>query len=125
MPDAHWGFHTPLSLVFMNKPIDGKWFLVGSGLEYTAKDGELYRVLIGVRTDFASIPRGLRWLIPRIGLHGKAAVLHDYLCEYKVIPRKEADKIFLEAMESLGVGWLKRYTMYRAVAAYTLVSRKK
>jgi len=125
MNASDWGFRSQLVLIFMNAPIDGKWFLLAAPLEYIAKDGEPFHVPVGVKTDFASIPRGLRWLIPRIGRHGKAAVLHDWLCEYKIIPRKEADKIFLEAMESLGVSWIKRRTMYTGVRSYTFVSRKK
>ena len=57
----------------------------------------------------------MRWLIPRVGNHGMASVLHDHLCEYKGVSRKTADKIFLEAMENSGVGWLKRRTMYFGV----------
>jgi hypothetical protein len=120
-----YGFTSKLNTDFLEESIDGKWFVLGEPLYYIAKDGELFRVPAGVCTDFASIPRGLRWLIPRIGKHGKAAVLHDWLCEFKIIPRDQADMIFLEAMVSLGVNRVKRRVMYTAVAGYTKLLRRK
>ncbi|MDP7429979.1 MAG: DUF1353 domain-containing protein [Flavobacteriales bacterium] len=119
------GFKTLLIVRFRVQPQDGKWFVLSAPLVYVSESGTEYVVPVGVNTDFASIPRGLRWLIPRVGKHGKAAVLHDYLCEYGIVPRKKADRIFLEAMKALEVGWLKRRTMYSAVAAYTTLMRKK
>ena len=116
---------TELDVRQRDEPVDGKWFITISVLDYIAKDGEPFRVPIGVNTDFASIPKAFRIIIPRVGRHGKAAVLHDWLCEFKIIPREQADKIFLEAMESLGVGRIKRRTMYTAVAAYTKITRRK
>ncbi len=124
MADIKYGFTSHLVVRQRSNPIDGKWFTVYEPLDYVSKSGETYRVPIGTNTDFASIPRGLRWLIPRVGRHGKAAVLHDWLCEFVIVPRPQADLLFREAMESLGVGWTKRNTMYRAVAAYTAATRK-
>lgn len=76
----------------------------------------------GFPTDFASVPPVFRSFIPRVGVYGKAAVIHDYLCEKVPIPRKEADKIFLEAMEVLEVPRFTRKIMYRAVRAWSTVS---
>lgn len=94
----------------------------------------------GTRTDFASIPRLARPLIPVNGAHRLAAVLHDYLysCAGKVsiyatvggedgditpteinimrdYTRKEADQEFKLAMRLEGVGAVKAAAMYRAV----------
>ena len=69
----------------------------------------------GFYTDFASIPRLCQMLISPVGRHVKAAVIHDYLYQNKKPTRKEADKIFLEAMKVLGVAWWRRWIMYRAV----------
>ena len=68
-------------------------------------------------TDFASVPRPLWWILPRWGRYGNAAVIHDFCYwDQKRIPkRKEADRIFLEAMSILRVGWLTRHVMYLAV----------
>ena len=75
-------------------------------------------VPIGFKTDFASVPR-----IPVIyALVGDRAhypaVIHDYLYSVDAKPnvsRKEADLVFLEAMEARGIGWLYRKMMYWGV----------
>lgn len=92
-------------------------------LIYLSKDSRLHRVPVGFKTDLASIPRLARVLIPINGKHRSAAVLHDFFYELKgkvkgrVVSRAEADNLFLEAMESEGVSYWKRYTMYWAVRA--------
>ncbi len=82
------------------------------------------RVPVGFITDFASIPKAFWSIIPPYGKYTKAAVLHDYIYKYHGFvsgdqfisyTRKEADQIFLKAMEVLGVGRVKRWTMYTAV----------
>ena len=75
----------------------------------------------GFITDFASIPRYLWSILPPVGLYTKAAVVHDYL--YKngftlKYDRKFCDKIFLEAMQVLGVGKEARYSMYCGVRIF-------
>lgn len=45
----------------------------------------------------------------------KAAILHDYLYESKVVSRKEADRLFRMILKEEGVGMLKRWTMWSAV----------
>ena len=93
----------------------------------------------GFCTDFASVPRIFWSVVPPIGLYGKAAVVHDYLCEknhawqvdeqgnwsYYTVSRKEADKIFLDAMKVLGVGKVKRNTMFWGVRFYSIFTFKK
>jgi len=47
----------------------------------------------------------------------EAAVIHDWLCEHpEIYSRIEADYIFLEIMEKLGVEEWKRDAMWRAVS---------
>lgn len=73
-------------------------------------------VPIGFVTDYASIPSIFYTLIgPPTGRYGKAAVIHDYLYDTQTTTRKEADKIFLEAMKVLKVPWWKRRMMWFAV----------
>jgi len=102
---------------------DGKSWELVEPFEYyideEKPDGEKIVVPAGFRTDFASIPR-FAWSIigSPWGKYGKAAVIHDY-CYYKTLyTRKKCDKIFLEAMKVLGVGWLKRRTMWLAVRLF-------
>lgn len=91
-------------------------------------------VPVGFVTDFASIPRILWVLLPPWGKYGKAAVIHDYMyTEHKhsvfsvegvesfvQIDRKQADDIFLQSMEVLGVNVITRYAMYAAVRTFGL-----
>ncbi len=78
-----------------------------------------YRVPAGFVTDFASIPRFARVLIPKLGRYNKAAVLHDAIYQNAAIPvmlnRKGADLTFLGGMVALGVAPWKRRLMYWAV----------
>lgn len=123
--------------------IDGKIWKLTEGLEYHlgSPDGkEMVIVPAGFLTDFASIPRALWPVIGSpTGLYGKGAVLHDFLYRVRVVismgevtfhegglhseiktrlvNRGEADGIFREAMEVLGVGWFKRQTIYWGLRA--------
>ncbi len=119
-------FTKPLILKFLD---EAPFFELHEEFEFFIDHTEEVKVTFtipkGFRTDFASIPKAFRMIVSPIGLHGKAAVLHDYLCEYGYMTRKEADEIFLEAMKILGVGWVRRTIMYKAVRAYSIVSGAK
>ena len=76
------------------------------------------KVPVGFPPDIASIPR-LFWIIyPPDGQYTQAAVLHDYLYNIQDRPRATADAIFLEAMQVLGVPFLRRKIIYRAVRLF-------
>jgi hypothetical protein len=76
-------------------------------------------VPVGFATDFASIPFGLRNLFPPLGCWGRPAIIHDYLYatrgEQGRFDRLQSDRIFLEAMEVVGVPAWRRTVMFRAV----------
>lgn len=79
---------------------------------------ETLTVRKGVETDFASVPRLLRWFIPKYGKYNKSAVLHDFLCtEAKAgrFDRVDADGIFRRSMRELGVGYVRRRLMWVGV----------
>ena len=70
-------------------------------------------------TDFASIPRVGRWMIPPFGRHAIAAVVHDWL--YSVGEpgqRGYADEMFSEALKELGVDPIRRGVMHAAVTGF-------
>jgi len=76
----------------------------------------------GFDTDFASVPRGLWNLYPPDGPYSPAAFIHDFLYWNQSVAeggspilREQADKVFLEAMTDLGIGWLTRHILYRSV----------
>lgn len=88
----------------------------------------------GFITDFATVPAMFRFLVPATGRHGKACVVHDYLCRTPIITtdkttyrisRKEADEIFYEAMKVLNVPAWRRVLMYAFVRAYAIITGKK
>ena len=70
--------------------------------------------------DGASIPKALWSVIgsPMTGGYQRAACLHDALYAGEVFEREICDTLFLEAMASEGVGYLKRHAMYWAVRSF-------
>ena len=70
--------------------------------------------------DGASVPQAL-WsfgLSPMTGGYQRSACLHDALYASEYFDRKVCDELFLKAMESEGVSYFKRYSMYYAVRAF-------
>lgn len=103
---------------------------VGSGPVVEELDAQFWRVVApvvyhgatedfivpeGFRTDFASVPRALVWLIPRYGAYTKAAILHDYLRRSGVVDAADADGIFRRALHEQGVTVPRRWMMWAAV----------
>jgi len=107
-------------MVFINQPVltpsdkEGLWTLLAD-LTYQAKSGETITVPKGFETDLASIPRIFHSIIPVNGKHRSPAIIHDYLYVVQDRTRSEADAIFLESMEQVGVRWTQRQAMYWAV----------
>jgi hypothetical protein len=94
-----------------------RWSLVDD-LVYRG-DRERFVVPAGFRTDFASVPRVVTWLIPRFGAYTLAAILHDWLCSEGirsgVVSPREADGIFRRVMRESGVPVLRRWMMWAGV----------
>lgn len=107
-------FTTPIRVEYI--AVD-QWRLLEPFIYYVGEEGsdDAITVPAGFVTDFASIPRWLWSIFPPAGAWAKASVIHDYLYRTQTRTKAEADHIFLEAMEVLGVGWFKRRLMYRAV----------
>jgi hypothetical protein len=80
-------------------------------------NGKEITVPEGFKTDFASVPRPFRSVIPKSGKYNQAAVVHDfiYIHQTERFTKKEADLIFLDGMKVLGVKKFKRCIMYIAV----------
>ena len=84
--------------------------------DYTFESrGKSITVPSGFTTDFASVPRGLWPLLPPLGKHSPAALVHDYLYDHRIGTRKEADKIFLDLMLKYSVPKWRAYVMYWGV----------
>lgn len=69
--------------------------------------------------DGPSIPRRLQGIVSKFGNQFQPAIAHDWCYEDGVpgMTRKQADELFLEGMEQLGVPWYRRKVMYLAVRA--------
>jgi len=115
-------FKTPLVVEVMES---GKRFRLFC--QFTYNWGKMViTVPAGFVTDFASIPRFARLLLPKLGKYNKAAVIHDFIYRDHIIrqtsynipfvfSRKHADRCFRDAMADLGVVKWKRTMMWLAV----------
>lgn len=79
---------------------------------------EVICVPVGMITDLASTPRMLWAIFPPHGQYAKAAIVHDYLYQQAIGSKAWADRVFLEAMEVLGVPRWRRVVMYWAVRLF-------
>jgi hypothetical protein len=80
------------------------------------------------RSDLASVPAVFTWLVPRSGIHTPAALLHDGLMAGPggsrlhvgpAVDRIEADRIFRDAMATVGTSWARRWLIWTAVTLAT------
>ena len=102
------------------------WYLKNAlKVDITIGD-DLYEIKIpkGYLTDGASVPRILWSICPKWDRSHRAVILHDYLCEYRIvtingsptqISREEVDRLFLFALKCEGLTKLKYSLMYGAV----------
>lgn len=108
-------FTTPAQL----EPLSNDTWKVLSEFDYCVGTVEnptdIIKVPAGFITDLASIPRIFWNILPPFGEYTKASIIHDYMYTTHCRPKEVADKIFLEAMEVLGVASWRRNLMYYAV----------
>ena len=111
---------------------DGRSFMVATPLVVKARrarhDDEIrITIPLGFRTDLASVPQFLWPLFPPWEGYGPAAVVHDYLycCSEEEWTRKDADKLFLDIMRTLGTGLFSRRCIYLAVRGFGRKARRK
>lgn len=85
---------------------------------FSALLGLLVTVPAGFVTDYASVPRAplTYWLFGGIG--DEAAVVHDFLYEKGLVPRNQADDVYLEALEACDVPTWRRGPMWAAVRLF-------
>jgi hypothetical protein len=91
----------------------------------THSDGDT--VPSGYRTDLASIPRALHWLIPPAGPYEAAAVRHDVRCDAlnagrPPVDSRTTDRAFRQDLRDLGMGVIRRWMMWLGVRLGALVS---
>jgi hypothetical protein len=87
---------------------------------------DTFVVPAGFRTDFASVPRVVVWLIPRFGRYTMAAVLHDWLVTAGIargaVSSRDADGLFRRVLREEGVPPLRRWLMWTGVRWGALVT---
>jgi len=95
---------------------------------YEGKD-EVFTIPEGFKTDFASVPAAVQWLIPSYGRYTLAAVVHDYFCtalnhawlttgnhsDTGTPNGRDTDAIFRRIMRELGVPPLRRRLIWTGV----------
>lgn len=90
------------------------------------RDGD--EVPDGYRTDLASIPRALHWLLPPASPYEAAAIRHDRRCdalnqgEPGAVPSRQTDREFREDLRALGMGPIRAWMMWLGVRLGALVN---
>jgi len=110
-------FTTPADL----RMLDNYRFQLLAGFDFHVgqmPSEQVIHVPVGTVTDLASVPRVLWAFFPPHGRYAKAAIVHDFLYANAVGTKAWADRVFLEAMEVLGVPVWRRRLMYLAVRAF-------
>ncbi len=120
---------------FVLKRIPGKdgSYLLQKQFRYVHHDGEQWIIPAEesqeLETDLASIPSLAGWLVPKDGRHTPAALVHDAMIlspgethcyRGREVTAEEADRIFREAMQFLGVKFWRRWMIWAAVSLLTL-----
>jgi hypothetical protein len=77
-----------------------------------------YEMGRGYETDFASVPKFVRYIINQVGKHNRAALIHDWEYDHKIGTRKQADDRFYREMRIDHVNWFKAQAMYWAVRCF-------
>jgi hypothetical protein len=104
-----------------------------SPIKYTTEDGR-HTLQENVTYDCITIPKGYKWdgaSIPRIfrswighplaPKFARASLIHDWLLENKVLPRKQVDRIFAQELIQAGVKPWRISLMFLAVRAFSVV----
>ena len=105
--------------------VDANTWSVVDPLVYQGRE-ERFVVPAGFRTDFATVPRLVVWLVPRFGAYTLAAILHDWLSSEGIrsgaVTSRQADGIFRRVMRESGVPVLRRWLMWAGVRWGALTS---
>lgn len=109
--------------------VDGCRVILDSEFDYhfgSEDSNFVIQVPSGFQTDLASTPF-FAWSLgfPKWGRYSKAAVVHDFLYQSKLVSRATADAIFKEAMLVLNVPKWKANIIYSAVRLLGWVGYKK
>lgn len=102
-------------LLFISWNADQPIYTTQDNIIYELADNRILVVPFGFKTDGATVPWMLRWLFPQMGRYTRASIAHDYLYDYRIGTRSQADLEFLKWMLEDRVPIWKAYTFYYAV----------
>lgn len=117
----------PVSTWFLTEPVlrragGGEYRLVDVGMR-VARQGVVWTVPLGFQTNGASVP-AVFWLLvghPYSPSSLRAAILHDWMCRDPRghgLSSREVHRVFYEALRADGVGVVRAWLMYAAVAVF-------
>lgn len=84
-----------------------------------AYEGNTERFVVppGFRTDLASVPHSITWLLPRYGGGvTRCAILHDFLCRTQQLSQHDVDGLFYRSLREAGVSRLRAELLWAGVA---------
>lgn len=116
-------FRTELSVAH----VDGNRWRLLAPLVYEGTS-QYFVIASGFETDFASIPKPVRWLLDSAGRNSEAAVLHDAVWRESKRPDRRrvdpwhADGLFRRALRETGATALTRGLMWFAVRTAAMAS---
>ncbi len=112
-------FPLPLQVKWLN----GKLWQLITPFSYHRDNGEVITVEAGFISDFGSKPP-ITWLFVGSPTDeaAPAYIIHDKLCSLKPKNYSQTDFIFYEAMQKLGIAYLKRTAMYLAVKLFHILT---
>jgi hypothetical protein len=113
--------------LIVRRASDQLWTVVAPLVYHGRRD--TFVVPAGFRTDFASVPRVVVWLIPRFGRYTMAAVLHDWLVTTGMtsgaVSSRDADGLFRRVLHEEGVPPVRRWLMWTGVRWGALASPRR
>ena len=96
----------------------GRYLITTEKQTFLLSTGETVTVPAGYLFDGHTLPPFLLPFINPYSYDVYAALLHDYLYEYRIGTRAQADYEYLYFMKQLGANWLRRYTFYIGVRVF-------
>jgi len=96
------------------------WVLLNGFRYYSGYRGSEYYFDMneGFVFDGGSIPRAAWFVDAPAGDGAQAYCLHDALYKSHLVTRLEADRLMLEGLKELGLNWVRRSVIYRAVRMF-------
>ena len=102
---------------------DGVKFKLLRDLMYRDEAGHCHVIKAGFISDLGSIPR-LLWPILPPHAYPSSYILHDWYCKDLKSTRKYGDDLLLESLKYCNAPSWKRWTIYLAVRAYAILTKK-